>query len=105
LRQYCHFDFSNGLAHQRVERQNVAVLVVEVSDSTLYFDRQRKSRVYARMAIPEYWIINLIEQVVEVHRDPIPQGAYATRNVFRRGQVLSPVLAPSAEIAVDDLLP
>ena len=47
-----------------------ALLVVEVSDSTLAFDRQVKGSLYARERVAEYWIVNLIELVVEIYRDP-----------------------------------
>lgn len=47
-----------------------AHLVVEISDSTLVQDRLTKSRIYAGAAIPEYWIVNLRDRVVEWHADP-----------------------------------
>jgi Uma2 family endonuclease len=47
-----------------------ALLVIEVADSSLAFDRTRNARVYARAGIPEYWIINVEERCIEVHRDP-----------------------------------
>jgi len=60
------------------------VLLIEVSDSTLSFDRQRKMQLYARHGIPEYWILNVRDRQLEVHRraengvysqiDPIAPG-------------------------------
>ena len=49
---------------------SVALLVVEVSDSSLAQDRLSKSRIYAQAGIPEYWVVNLREGVVEAMRDP-----------------------------------
>jgi len=88
-----------------------ALLVVEISDSSLGFDRRQKARVYARASFPEYWIINLQDRVVEVHRDPqVPEGRpssarYATIVVYREGDMIVPLHAPSARVAVSDLLP
>ncbi|MBA2349909.1 MAG: Uma2 family endonuclease [Solirubrobacterales bacterium] len=45
-------------------------LVVEVSYSSLRYDRIMKARLYARHGVPEYWIVNLPEACVEVHREP-----------------------------------
>jgi Uma2 family endonuclease len=81
-----------------------ALLVVEVADRTLAFDRGRKLRLYARAGVPEVWIVNLIESKVEVHREPA--GArYWTRTVFALGDVLSPATRPDARIPLADLLP
>jgi Uma2 family endonuclease len=88
-----------------------AVLVVEISDTTLAFDRRRKARLYARAGIPEYWIDNLRDRVLEVYRDPDtdphnPADArYLTHFVRREGETISPLAAPDSEIAVADLLP
>lgn len=54
------------------EHPTHAVLVVEVSSVSLAHDRNVKARIYARAGIPEYWLVNLVESCVEVHRDPDP---------------------------------
>lgn len=82
-----------------------AVLVVEVSDSTLGHDRQRKARVYARARVSEYWIINLIDRQIEVFRGPRAEGEWENAIVFREGERVAPLAAPAASIAVSDLLP
>jgi Uma2 family endonuclease len=82
-----------------------AVLLVEVSDSTLDYDRCRKSVVYARAEVPEYWILNLVDRLVEVYRDPTPDRGYQTVQRYHSGDSLSPLAAPNAMISVDDLLP
>lgn len=86
-------------------------LVIEVAESSLVFDRAEKGSLYARAAIQDYWIVNLVDRVLEVYRDPIadPSAAYGWR--FRSVTSLSPaeVAVPlaftSSRIAVADLLP
>ena len=82
-----------------------ALLVVEVADSSLDYDRRRKGRVYAHAGIPEYWIVNLIDRVVEVYRDPHPDSGYGTTLVLASDQTISPLSMPSAVVTVGDLLP
>lgn len=81
-----------------------ASLVVEVADTSLEHDRVRKARVYAQAAIPEYWIVNLTEERLEIHRDPGPEG-YRSRTVSDRQDAVAALAAPMASIAVSDLLP
>lgn len=84
-------------------------LVVEVSDSTLSTDREIKKRVYARAAIAEYWIVNLVDRQIEVYSEPsgpVAQPDYRQRMVFKMGQTL-PVKLRGVEvgtIAVSDVL-
>jgi Uma2 family endonuclease len=80
------------------------VALVEVSDSSLTFDRTTKQRLYASAAIPIYWIVNL----VEVYQDPQPaEGRYARRTDYLRGQTVTLTLGPDLEVnvAVAELLP
>jgi Uma2 family endonuclease len=60
------------------------VLVVEVADSTLEYDRQRKARIYARAGVQDYWIVNLVDRCVEAYRSP-DQGPIAPANGSSRG--------------------
>ncbi len=81
-----------------------AELVVEISDSTLRFDQTKKLAVYAQAGIAEYWIVNLIENTVEVYRDP--RGtAYGSKATYAPGDAITPLAAPGASVAVSDLLP
>jgi Uma2 family endonuclease len=83
-----------------------AVLVVEVSDTTLAYDRGRKSVLYARAGIPEYWVLNLPELLLEVYRDPdAAAGEYRVISRYSGGETVSPLGVPSAQIAISDLLP
>ena len=88
-----------------------ALLVIEVADSTLAFDRDVKGSLYARSGIPEYWLVNLVDACVEVHRDPrvAPHArlGWLYRSVERagRGDSIAPLSRPQARIPVFDLLP
>ena len=81
-----------------------ALLVVEVSQSSLETDRFLKAQVYAESGIADYWIVNLRDACIEVHRDP--QGsAYLSRTTYGVDDVVSPLTRSKASIAVADLLP
>jgi Uma2 family endonuclease len=86
------------------EPSDVALLV-EVSDATLTYDRGRKLAIYARAGIAEYWIVNLIDRRLEVHRDPAGDVGYRTTLLILPGQQIDPLFAPGKPVAVDDLLP
>ncbi len=81
-----------------------AILVVEVSDSSLAYDRTQKLATYANCGIREYWIVNLVADRLEVYRDP-GEGTY--RNAFeaRRDVSVELLAKPDERIAVRDLLP
>lgn len=81
-----------------------AALAVEVADTSLEHDRTRKATIYAQSGILEYWIVNLVDQRLEVYHDPAPEG-YRSVAEFERGGTLSPIAAPRATVAVSDLLP
>jgi Uma2 family endonuclease len=83
-----------------------ALLVVEVADSSLPQDRLSKSRIYARTAIPEYWIVNLRDGVLEVMRDPDPAAAlYRELRTLRAGDRIDIAALPGTSIDVADMLP
>ncbi|MBS0266047.1 MAG: Uma2 family endonuclease [Planctomycetes bacterium] len=79
------------------------LLVVEVSDVTLETDRTLKSEIYALAGIPEYWIINLVEERLEVLRRPSPAGKYASLQSFDRTATITPLLFPDCTLNVSDL--
>jgi Uma2 family endonuclease len=86
-----------------------ALLVVEVSETTLRFDRKVKTRLYAAAGIEDYWVVNLIDRQVEVHRKPTTdssgQSGYEETRTFKSGESITPLAAPGASILVADLLP
>ena len=90
------------------DNRSDALLVAEVSDTTLAFDRGRKARRYARAGIADYWVLNLPDRRLEVYRDPTRRGrryAYASVTVFGEADAVAPLAVPKASIRVADLLP
>jgi Uma2 family endonuclease len=85
------------------------VLVVEVADASPEPRRTFKLALYARAGIADCWVVNLVDRVVEVYRDPIcesPHGwRYATVMIARPPDAVRPLAAPDARVAVADLLP
>ena len=87
------------------------VLVVEVADSSLGIDRNHKSSLYARARVPEYWIVNLVDNRLEVYQEPGPDAtalygwAYGAIQTLGAKDAVTPLAAPTARIAVADLLP
>jgi Uma2 family endonuclease len=81
-----------------------ALLVIEVSDSTLEYDRTAKAAAYARNGIPEYWILNVRDRVLEVLTRPGPGGYASKTMVPAQGHISSEAL-PILALAVAELLP
>ena len=87
------------------------LLVVEVADWTLARDRRRKGALYARAGIADYWIVNLVDLVLEVYRDAVHSRRarhgweYRHVQVLPREATISPLAAAGARIAVADILP
>ena len=88
-----------------------ALLIVEVSETTLADDRARKASLYAAARIADYWIVNLVDAVLEVRRDPRVDAtaefgmSYGSLATLQRSDDVSPLAMPSARIAVDALFP
>jgi Uma2 family endonuclease len=79
------------------------LLLVEVSDTTLDFDRSRKLPVYARADIPEVWIVNLVDGRIETHAEP-SGGAYRNERAYAAGQEVAPREFPECLLSVDEIL-
>ena len=86
-------------------------LVIEIAESSLLFDRNQKGSVYARAGLPDYWIVNLVDRVLEVYRDPVPDPSaryewrYASVQTLTESETVAPLALPTLPIAVADLLP
>jgi Uma2 family endonuclease len=86
-------------------------LTVEVAESSLDIDRERKGGAYARAGLADYWIVNLIDRVLEVYREPAADPSspfgwrYGRREIVRPPASVRPLAMPSAAIRVTDLLP
>jgi Uma2 family endonuclease len=100
-----------GPQDYRSEHPSRSVLTVEVAESSLGSDRQRKGSLYARAGLADYWVLNLEERVLEVYREPVPDPSalfgwrYARRQVLDASARVTPLAAPSASLLVADLLP
>lgn len=90
---------------------SMALLIVEVSDSTLSIDRGVKADLYASAEIADYWVLNLPQRRLEVHRKPIADPAHP--HGYRYGELrtlgaeesIVPLAAPGKSIRVADVLP
>lgn len=82
---------------------SAAHLIIEVADSSLRYDREEKAMLYAACAVPEYWVVNLRERVVEVYREP-DAGGYRQLTTVPKGAGLQLLAFPDVELAVDDFL-
>ena len=86
-------------------------LIVEVAQSGLRIARGRRAAAYARAGIGDYWIVNLVDRVLEVHREPARPGparrhwGYAAVETLGAEAAVVPLAAPSARVYVADLLP
>ena len=80
------------------------LLIIEVADSTLNYDREVKAHIYGRNNVPETWVRNLPDDCIERFSEPGPNG-YGQRTVHRRGETITPVSLPDLRLAVADLLP
>lgn len=100
-----------GLRDYLTAHPSRPVLIVEVAETSLKLDRLRKGGLYARAGIAEYWIVNLVDEVLEVYRDPVrapsggSDGKYDSVRLLRRNAVVTPLAAPRARIRVAALLP
>jgi len=92
------------------EHPSSPVLIVEVADTSVALDRLRKGGLYARAGIPDYWIVNLQDDLLEVYRQPAraparPYGwEYKSVRLLRKAATVSPLARPRARIRVADLL-
>ncbi len=84
-------------------RPDDVLLIIEVADSSLTYDRRVKRSLYARHGIPEFWIVNLTANEVEICRAP-ENGQYSSFSQVGRDGVLRPELLPGVVIPVKTLL-
>ena len=79
------------------------LLLVEVADTSLEFDREQKLPLYGRAGISEVWIVNLVARTIEIYREPHFSG-YAWRRVFGPGEKPSLLAFPEVGVEVAELL-
>jgi Uma2 family endonuclease len=100
-----------GKPRQNAKHPKTVELIVEISDSTLRYDRARKGSLYASAKLADYWIVNLIDGRLEVRRDPRSDAkaefgaSYADLSVYGPGDSVAPLARPRNKISVSELLP
>ncbi len=87
----------------RAEHPTQALLAIEVADSSLRKDRSIKRDLYAAAGIPEYWVVNLRDDLIEVHTEP-RQGRYSASRTHEPGSTITLVAFPDVDVSVSDLL-
>lgn len=95
----------------RTAHPSAALLVIEIADTSLDYDRTVNMSLYASAGIPEYWIANLVERRLEVYREPsapapeTPFNAlYRSLRLYRPEESISPLFAPESCLQVDELI-
>lgn len=91
-----------ALENYRAAHPSQALLIIEVADSSLKFDRQDKAELYARVGVPEYWVVNLADRIIERHSEPT-SGAYARVTPFRSGETIVSLAFGDVGVRVSDL--
>jgi Uma2 family endonuclease len=79
-------------------------LIIEVADASLEYDQVTKSHLYAASWVDEYWVVNLVQRVIEIHTEP-GEGRYGVRMRAAAGAAVAPRAFPEIILAVDDLFP
>lgn len=90
----------DGTRHPRPEE---VILVVEVSDATLKYDRDVKLKLYAEAGIAEVWIVNLKKDIIEVHQNPF-DDIYRTTGIFKTGEIVKSDVLPDLKLEVGKIL-
>lgn len=93
----------------RGKHPKTPTLAVEVADSSIQRDRLYKTKLYAKVGIEDYWIINLADNCVEVYRKPMNDAdlgfVYLEKRIFCEDELISPLAKPEGKIAVADIIP
>jgi Uma2 family endonuclease len=87
----------------RCDHPTEALLIIEVADSSLSIDRGVKARLYAECGVPEYWVTNIRDGIIEVHTE-IVRGAYTRVVPYKTGDQIPLTGFPDIVIAVSDVL-
>jgi Uma2 family endonuclease len=88
---------------ERLPRPEDVVAIVEVSDTRLHVDRGEKLRLYAKVGIDDYWIVDVKKKAIEVYRDRHDLG-YGSRSVLATGRSVAFAAVPDAVFAVEELV-
>ena len=78
-------------------------LLVEISDTSVRYDTKLKAALYAEGGVPEYWVLNIPKDVVEVRTEPV-DGEYQRTQIYEHGQTIAAIHLPGVTFTVDELL-
>jgi Uma2 family endonuclease len=98
-----------GNLRDETDHPTKALLIIEIAETSLRLDR-RKARLYSLSGVADYWIVNLVDRVVEVYREPIPGGGpadgtgYALVRCLSKSEFIAPLAVPSQGISIAELL-
>jgi Uma2 family endonuclease len=87
----------------RLPQAEEALLVIEVANTSLEYDREAKVPTYAKAGIQETWLVNLLENCIEVYQSPSAEG-YEMRRIARHDSSLSPQAFPDLRITANEIL-
>ena len=79
------------------------LLVIEISHTTLRFDTKIKGPLYAEAGIPEYWILNVPQNALEVRTDPV-NGRYTRLQTLKPGELITPRAFPQVSFRIEEIL-
>lgn len=92
-----------GFLSDEMPRPKDVLLVIEVADSSLAYDRDVKIPLYAESGVPEAWLVDLNSQTIFVYRQPSPEGYREVRQ-YRRGEAISLAAFPEERLTVESIL-
>ena len=92
----------DGYRHRAPAAEDV-LLLIEVSHTSLSYDRNIKLALYARFLIPEVWLANIPARVIEAYTEPI-NGEYTVARVYRPGETISLTAFPDITLPVSQII-
>jgi Uma2 family endonuclease len=95
--------WQDDLYRGRLPGPEDVLLVIEVADTSLEYDRRTKAALYAEAGIPEYWLLDLRDKNVEIYSQPTTEG-YTERRIALRGEKLSLAIGIQGTLEVDAIL-
>ena len=100
---FCFLKIDKKDFRERHPKADEVYLVLEISDETIDFDRDIKIPLYAAAEISEVWLINLIDEKIEVYSKPDGK-MYNSRKTFQRGETIQSEILPDLSLEVDEIL-
>ena len=89
----------------RIPSRADVLLLVEVADASIDFDREVKREIYAENGVAEFWILNVVDRTLEVYRGPQPTGRYGEVKVLTADDQIEIERLPGESFIVRDLFP